>query len=558
MSPIPTTPRAIEWVAPGGGMWQQDSVHLRGAQPRMFQDLASVGFGNGFRGVAADYGLPISHVQLEWVNDHGYGRMVPVGAPEPKPGRAGGPPPKAALWLLARVHPDLRRRSRAARRALGERRWLADCHRWETELRPARLAESRALQAEDVKALDDDALVDHLDRVARHFERGIAMHFDLTPVTEVPVGRFLVACRGWGIEPADALSLLAGASPASMASASLLVSIADACAEAGVDPHSIDDVRSAGPAAAGALDDYLADHGWRVLSQYSPRARTLIEQPGVLLQAIRTARREPPPPPDLDAVRRRVPAAGLARFDELLDDARRCAFVRDDNVALTFMWPAGLLRRALLEVGRRLAARGALADDLHVFALAEHEIAAALAGDESLRDVAAERTAHATAAEAAGAPMMLGDDEGPPPDPNLFPPAMAELLAAVLISFEIEDDFVSYRDDAPAWTGQGVGIGTAPYTGPACVATDPEDALDRLRAGDVLVTTHTTPAYEAVMAVAGAVVTEAGGLVSHAAIVCREQAIPALLGVTAATSTIPDGATVTVDPTAGRVFVATA
>ena len=40
---------------------------------------------------------------------------------------------------------------------------------------------------------------------------------------------------------------------------------------------------------------------------------------------------------------------------------------------------------------------------------------------------------------------------------------------------------------------------------------------------------------------------------SHAALVCREHGIPAVVGVTAATTHIPDGATVTVDPSTGRV-----
>ncbi len=80
--------------------------------------------------------------------------------------------------------------------------------------------------------------------------------------------------------------------------------------------------------------------------------------------------------------------------------------------------------------------------------------------------------------------------------------------------------------------GCGRPAGATAYTGRACVAADAEEALDRLRNGDVLVATHTTPAYEAVMPIAGAIVTENGGLMSHAAIVRREHGIPAVLGVT--------------------------
>ena len=49
--------------------------------------------------------------------------------------------------------------------------------------------------------------------------------------------------------------------------------------------------------------------------------------------------------------------------------------------------------------------------------------------------------------------------------------------------------------------------------------------------------------------------TEVGGLMSHTAICCREYGIPAVVGVTGATSHIPDGALVTVDPSTGRVLV---
>ena len=155
--------------------------------------------------------------------------------------------------------------------------------------------------------------LDHLRRAADHFERGMTLHFDLMPAHDIPVGRFVVACRSWGIEAGEALALLAGSSPASAASAAGLAAIAKACAIAGVDPHTIEDVRAASPAAARALDSYLADHGWRVCPQYSPRALALVELPGVLVQAIRGAsvgKRHRHA--DVEAVRGRVLASTIA------------------------------------------------------------------------------------------------------------------------------------------------------------------------------------------------------------------------------------------------------
>lgn len=548
---------SIEWRAPAGGLWELESTHVQGGQPRVFQELAPRAFRDRFRETAARYGLPVDYVDVRFVNDHCYARMRPVGAPEPKPGRPSKAPPALVIKVLARVHPELRRRARAARRAIDQKLWHEDRLRWEREGRAGLLSAARGLQAVPIGKLDDDALVDHLRRAADHLERGIGTHFELLPIHNVPVGRLLLAGRGWGIEPGDVFDLLAGTSPASTASVAGLRRIARALADAGVEPCTLDDVRAASPEAAAALDDYLADHGWRIVTQYSPQGLALIELPRVLLQAITTAGATggPPPRAEVESVRDRIPVAERARFDELLLDARACYGVRDDNVALTFMWPSGLVRRALLEAGRRLVERGLLDDVSHVFSLGQAEIAAALDGDTTLGAQAAERTAHVQAAEADGPPAQLGDDEGPPPDPKLFTAAVAELLGAVLMEFELEQAFKTERVDVASWTGEGAGVGVAPYTGRACVAASAEEALDRLQAGEVLVTAHTTPAFEAIMPVAGALVTDHGGLMSHAALVCREHGITAVIGVTAATTHIPDGATVTVDPAAGRVAI---
>ena len=547
----------LDWKAPGGGLWELETTHVQGGQPRIFQERAPRASADGFRSASARYGLPIDHLEMRFVNDHCYARMCAVGAPEPKAGKPSSAPPAAVLWLLARLHPELRRRAKAARRAIDQKVWQEDRLRWEQHDRGAMLAANRALQSEDLDRLDDDELADHVRRTAANMEHGIVMHMALIPVQDVTVGRLLLACRTWGIADADTIALLGGSSPASMASAAGLAAIAQACRDAGVEPATLDDVRAAGPEAAAALDRYLADHGWRPVTQYSPRGVCLVELPDLLVEAIRAAvaDTEPPHATDPAPLRARVPESDRARFDDLLADARECFDVRDDNVALTFLWPCGLVRRALLEAGRRLAARGLLQEDWHVFGLGEDEVVAALSGDGTLAEVAAARAERGMAAEAEGAPLQLGDDEGPPPDPGLFPSAMAELVRSIMVGFELEQAMLGAPKEAAAWTGDGIGIGSTPYTGRACVVASAEDALERLRAGDVLVTTMTTPTFEAIMPIAGAVVAEFGGLVGHTAIVCREYGIPAVVGVAGATTHIVDGAPLTVDPSSGRVLI---
>jgi pyruvate,water dikinase len=92
-------------------------------------------------------------------------------------------------------------------------------------------------------------------------------------------------------------------------------------------------------------------------------------------------------------------------------------------------------------------------------------------------------------------------------------------------------------------------------TGRAVVAVDAADALARVEPGDVLITTMTAPGFNAALAVVAGLVTEQGGPLSHAAIMARELGLPTVLGLAGAASTIPDGATVLVDPVAATVEV---
>ena len=92
--------------------------------------------------------------------------------------------------------------------------------------------------------------------------------------------------------------------------------------------------------------------------------------------------------------------------------------------------------------------------------------------------------------------------------------------------------------------------GTA--TGPARVVRGPDD-FARVRPGDILVCPWTDPSWTPLLHLAAGVVTETGGILSHAAIVARERRIPAVLGIADATRTLHDSTTITIDGTAGTV-----
>jgi pyruvate,water dikinase len=100
---------------------------------------------------------------------------------------------------------------------------------------------------------------------------------------------------------------------------------------------------------------------------------------------------------------------------------------------------------------------------------------------------------------------------------------------------------------------QGRSAGPGWASGRVRVLGSPEEA-DRLQAGEILVTRMTSPDWVPVMRRAAAIVTESGGLTSHAAIVSRELGLPCVVGAREATTRLHDGEWVTVDATHGRVL----
>jgi len=92
---------------------------------------------------------------------------------------------------------------------------------------------------------------------------------------------------------------------------------------------------------------------------------------------------------------------------------------------------------------------------------------------------------------------------------------------------------------------EGRAIGQKIGTGPVRIVESVAD-MDKVQAGDVLVTDMTDPNWEPVMKRASAIVTNRGGRTCHAAIIARELGIPAVVGCGDATSVLKEGALVTV------------
>lgn len=99
------------------------------------------------------------------------------------------------------------------------------------------------------------------------------------------------------------------------------------------------------------------------------------------------------------------------------------------------------------------------------------------------------------------------------------------------------------------------GMGVSPGTGSGIVKiVSGLDDINKIQKGNILVTEMTNPDFVPAMERAAAIITNRGGVTSHAAIVSRELGVPAVVGTGNATEVLKDGQAVTVDATNGIVY----
>ncbi len=344
--------------APAPGQWELETTHhgLRPLTP-ILRDAYRRAFEAGTVELVERYGLPLARVQAKFV--HGCLYVRPLGVGERDGSTPKAPPPALVMKLLARLHPVLRRRAKTAAVAWQERRWRHEVDQWFDHDRSVQAARNLVLQGVELTDLDNARLAGHVAEALAHFEvsacRNLATHGgDL-----MPVGDLLAHCETWGIPASEVAGLLTGSSPATVETADLLRPVARAVLASGATAASIgsvDEIRALSADARAAADTWLELHAWRTVTSDDVDRPTLAEVPALQLAALLWAADHPAVEvPDDAAVRDRVPPDQRALFDALLAEARYGHRQREDIRGLCWNWPGGLLRRALLEVGRRLA-----------------------------------------------------------------------------------------------------------------------------------------------------------------------------------------------------------
>jgi phosphohistidine swiveling domain-containing protein len=307
-----------------------------------------------------------------------------------------------------------------------------------------------------------------------------------------------------------------------------------------LEPFQLMDAAARDPEFHAELKAFLAEYGHReTVTAILVTPPTLSEAPDTALGLVKLLAAKPPSSVRADragqALERLLAHRLLrgspirARLRRWVQAARSGMAFREDS-HFYFTKPLPILRRSLLEIGRRLRDAGVLSEPDEVFHLRLEELEGIadvqrLVEPDAERLRVAVRTRSAKREELSGVWLI---------DPNLiFPPGDTD--ASALVS------------GTPASGGRA--------TGPVCVIREPAE-FAKLSSGDILVCPYTNPAWTPLFQRAVAVVVDSGAVGSHAAIVAREYGIPAVMGTVVGTTVLTDGQLVTVDGGTGRVISA--
>jgi rifampicin phosphotransferase len=555
------------------GFWEREASHAPKPWTPMTLSVMGQARSRAMRRMFAEFGLLAETLELAQIGGWEYARLVPLG------GKDRPAPPARLMPLLIRLVPRLRRRladTVAAVRSDKAGRFVEQWYQqWQADLSE----HSAALRDTDLGALDDEELDAHTTRALALLHQGFDVHFLLHGALMPVLAELAFACRdllGWSDE--EALELLVGLSATSTEPARRLAELAGTAAgrpavrclldqaEGGI----LDRLAETDPEFAEAFAAYQREFACRAL-RYEIADPSIAETPELTLRLLadQLAHGYDPAADGSALGSRRTTAAGRARaalagrrpedrerFERALARAERAYPVREDNEFFTTSVPLALLRYRVLEIGRRLAARGQLDRRDDIFLLTLDETRAALGDGQARRALVSRRRGERAFIEQHPGPATYGKDPGPPPPLDALPAEAKFTMTALLwyIDRIFEAATSSQVQQAGIRALGGIAASPGRHTGPVRVVMD-ESEFGKLRPGDVLVCPVTSPVWSVLFPSVGALVTDTGGLLSHPAIIAREYAVPAVVATGNATALLRDDQVVTVDGGAGRIEV---
>lgn len=300
-----------------------------------------------------------------------------------------------------------------------------------------------------------------------------------------------------------------------------------------------------------AVQEYLKTYGWRA-AELDIAEPTWNEEPAPVYILLReyVSRNDYDPEAEFKSLvaarearekvlMEKLPGEQAGTFKAMLLGAQQYLPVQEDHNFWIDQQGACVQRVPVLEAARRLVASGRLNQTGDVFFLEYSELQDALRGGKGdLMELVEQRRREREHYRTIAPPPVIGTM--PPVDPMGDNPMLTKFFGAP----------PEKNPDPRMLNGNAASAGK--ITGTARVILSLADA-DRLKNGEILVCPATMPPWTPLFAIACAVVTDHGGVLSHTAIVAREYQIPAVVGTKVGTSVIQDGQKITVDGTNGTV-----
>jgi phosphohistidine swiveling domain-containing protein len=323
----------------------------------------------------------------------------------------------------------------------------------------------------------------------------------------------------------------------------------------GDDP--VGDLRRASPVAAAALDDLIVRFGHRAPAELELSNPSWRMDRRPVLDTVRLELRRGTVADDPAAIRSKAEAELSSRVSKVKLPVVRAALKKSQammasrengKIPAVLLWDE--LRRLLAAAAPGLVERGVLPAPAAgpgvppgppaIHFLRHRELRAVLRGDAGpgLEEIERRREAHRRC-------LALDLPELTEVGPGWIRP--------------LDDAFIRARGMLPpeklaadATRLHGIAAAPGSVTGTARVLFDP---FDEFEAGDVLFARTVDPGWAPVLACAGAVVLDIGGVLSHGAVVARELGVPCVVNVKVGTERAVSGTTVTVDGSAGEVVL---
>lgn len=438
-----------------------------------------------------------------------------------------------------------------------------------------------ALELDKADGLSNGELLENLKQAEQMNRRAWEIHFILMYPADALYLEFEAYCQKFGLEEKDFVTMLKGFDGMPARTDAELWNLAKLADAADLRPTFIDtpaeklmetlEGQSAAKDWMARLDAFLATYGNRISAAHlDVLFPTWKEDPTPVLETLKSyfarmdggwdfratrAKVERQRDDAIEACVAKMAEEDKAEFQRLLAATQKIYAYQEDHGFYIDQGCTAALHYSLMACGRRLLSVGLLkaADDVFFLTYSElMEVLGDLALDEKIGTyhhqvlvppLVEERKQEWSDAANGDAPLTVG----------AVPEAMTDPIAIKVFGIvdEVlrpkgETEVVERMEGFPGASGQ--------VEGPARVVKSFEE-FPTLQAGEILVCPYTGTAWTPLFLKIGGVVTDTGGMLTHAAIAAREYGIPAVVGTWNATNSINNGDIIRMDGDKGVVEI---